>query len=1193
MRLGKSQREKDVTKVVSVAAIRDGKLLMGLRGDSGKWNLPGGHVEPGEDIRQAARRELYEETGLKADRWEHIGFCDVRDGLRVYSFICQVLGDDEAKADQDPDEEMAAFKWLDIHHGELPSSIMRNLHNKQDVTLQFMSLQERTLELIWDDDWRDIGVIRELEKLHKMAIKDLRPGKKLPVDRTLWPEDRYPTYDYTHLLPPVTRRAGYKLTLHQPRDGDFDRGMPRVVVTKGKGDDNFVGEVSTKDWPREPTTIAIDDAHVGEEHRGKGIGMAAYEALLVHAKKLGYTHIAGGLHSSSASAVHQKLADKHGMAYKQVENRLGGLDPRLGAKATGEYDQQFGPYRYAIKSELGEDFEPLEKMGAMARLAPFNPQDPSVNKENVHDWAMGWFDDAGNGREALPEMDTNTRFRALHHLHGATTVRRNPQTQEREFLLHRGVRTGEVDLSSNVIQSAQKSSWTPKLDIAQGFGRHRGGTVSAWVPESAISLVPKQLGRVRTFDPISGKDRPGRFEMAPEYEVITHPGSFPIHSFAKAEDLNKGAMARIAPFNPAKPEHRLDPMAESTLARWQSEDHESEDRDATPSMDPNPRLRALHRLAANTFVRTNVKGEREYLLHRGMSQEEMDKVRQPNGTINHDIASSWTPRYNTAKNFASTTDADGRHFVIANAWVPESSIRIVPKQYGALDRYADMPDDERPDDPEDKPGLGVNCYNREHEVIVDPDHNSAIAQPHEVEAKTRPLTTLHGRINEAGNQREKWGEYYHRSNLAPQLLRERFQHVKKFEDELGVWLVKATRPQDFKAIARAVTNEGPRFVDHKSQMMSHPPEHNPVVAHYNQEVLSSGRVYKPLRGKRGDGITRKVIFQTQKAPPAVQAKLFPDNEGELIPNSGMDAKFMVKPYHEGIPRRIQSWQQYPIQGWAEMANQALYHAGGIGHLHQKVHVSEHNMGAGHENEPALVVHMEPGTNSLWQERHAALAPDKKAQLQHDALRIGLMDFLTNNLDRHHGNLLVRTAPIKDSPTQAKEIQQLMAIDHSRSFQYVNNHHHKWDPRAKVRRIAGMEDSLKPYLTGKSTTSVSSFFQKPQTHEEQQQFLLDHGRPLFDWWAKAGPAIRSAMHAQLSHIKDPEARAHIARNFFTRADWLDERAGMGIENYGTDWLNDPVIQYHPHEKTEDELEDERNAAARAEWEREQKERESQP
>ncbi len=64
---------------VSSAIFRDGQVLLIERGKGalkGYWSLPGGHVEPGEAVRVAARREVLEETGVEADL---LGLADVLD----------------------------------------------------------------------------------------------------------------------------------------------------------------------------------------------------------------------------------------------------------------------------------------------------------------------------------------------------------------------------------------------------------------------------------------------------------------------------------------------------------------------------------------------------------------------------------------------------------------------------------------------------------------------------------------------------------------------------------------------------------------------------------------------------------------------------------------------------------------------------------------------------------------------------------------------------------------------------------------------------------------------------------------------------------------------------------------------------------------------------------------------------------
>ena len=100
------KREYPDTPFVGVGAviIHDGRALLAKRGhppQDGEWSIPGGLLEVGEPVRQAAAREAREETGLIVEPQELLGVFDrvvrdpagkVRYHYVLIDFLCRQVG---------------------------------------------------------------------------------------------------------------------------------------------------------------------------------------------------------------------------------------------------------------------------------------------------------------------------------------------------------------------------------------------------------------------------------------------------------------------------------------------------------------------------------------------------------------------------------------------------------------------------------------------------------------------------------------------------------------------------------------------------------------------------------------------------------------------------------------------------------------------------------------------------------------------------------------------------------------------------------------------------------------------------------------------------------------------------------------------------------------------------------------------
>lgn len=118
--------------------------------EGGTWGIPGGAIDRRETAEQAAKRELWEETGLRLQDYNIIGntiFKDEDDGFTYTTFIIKVpkeYMDMEINLNSDGYQENDAYEWVDQDWLE---DNAQNLHSGVMYTL------EQKWNVIFDSDY--------------------------------------------------------------------------------------------------------------------------------------------------------------------------------------------------------------------------------------------------------------------------------------------------------------------------------------------------------------------------------------------------------------------------------------------------------------------------------------------------------------------------------------------------------------------------------------------------------------------------------------------------------------------------------------------------------------------------------------------------------------------------------------------------------------------------------------------------------------------------------------------------------------------------------------------------------------------------------------------------------------------------------------------------------------------------------
>jgi 8-oxo-dGTP diphosphatase len=135
---------------VAVVVIKAGKVLLGRRRGShgsGSWSFPGGHLEFNETIEDCARREVFEETGIRLRNIRYGPFTnnlfrDERKHSVTLFVVAEYAGGTEQDREPEKDDCWGWHRWE-----ELPQPLFLPVENLLRLGIDLKFLVERSIPI--------------------------------------------------------------------------------------------------------------------------------------------------------------------------------------------------------------------------------------------------------------------------------------------------------------------------------------------------------------------------------------------------------------------------------------------------------------------------------------------------------------------------------------------------------------------------------------------------------------------------------------------------------------------------------------------------------------------------------------------------------------------------------------------------------------------------------------------------------------------------------------------------------------------------------------------------------------------------------------------------------------------------------------------------------------------------------------